>query len=75
MKEAIKKGIDFGFDVVQLTTLVACVQPGNERSSGLLEKNNFYRDYEAETKNSENEEMKDMMIYTLHASQRLASGN
>jgi ribosomal-protein-alanine N-acetyltransferase len=42
--EALSKIIDYGFNTLQIETIVACPDPHNEQSKRLLEKNNFKRD-------------------------------
>ena len=43
MDEALKGIINYGFNILQLTTIEAYTQPANERSIKLLEKNNFVK--------------------------------
>jgi ribosomal-protein-alanine N-acetyltransferase len=50
MQEAIARVIEYGFEKMELKTIEAYLDPENQRSVKLLEKNNFKRDRAADEK-------------------------
>lgn len=65
MQEALKKVITFGFSTIKLQSIEAFTAKGNSKSTSLLEKNNFQRDYNLEKEFSVKEDFKGMVIYSL----------
>jgi len=65
MQEALSKIIQFGFSVLQFKSIEGWTNVNNLSSIKILEKNNFKRDTDAENKNKGNEELANMVIYSL----------
>src|SRR5687768_3101763 len=65
MHEALSKIIQYGFSVLQLKSIEGWTNARNISSMKILEKNNFKRDMDAENKNKGNEELVNMVIYSL----------
>jgi len=64
MQEAFTKVLEYGFENLKLKTVEAWLHTNNLRSIKILEKNNFKRDSDAETKMDKTENV-DMIIYSL----------
>ncbi|MEP7168100.1 MAG: GNAT family N-acetyltransferase [Bacteroidota bacterium] len=64
MQEAFKKVVEYGFQTLNLKTIVAFTHKNNETSKKLLEKNNFKIDYSLEEEKTEKEK-EVTLIYSL----------
>jgi len=69
MQEAARKVIEFGFGVLQLSTIEAWTVGENNSSIRLLERNNFIRNSELEKNIDRAVEGPDLVIYTLSKEQ------
>ena len=65
MQEAIAKVLDYGFSVIRLHSVEATVNPANEASLRLLEKNGFVREAYFKENYFYNGMFKDSLIYSL----------
>ena len=65
MQEAIVKVLDYGFSVIHLHSVEANVNPKNEASIRLLEKNHFVREAYFKENYYYNGVFKDSLIYSL----------
>ncbi|HEY8781467.1 MAG TPA: GNAT family N-acetyltransferase [Mucilaginibacter sp.] len=65
MQEALSEIIDYGFNVLQFNTLVACSNSANKQSIRLLEKFNFNRDAVLENEYYNKEGSVKDIIYSL----------
>ena len=67
MQEAISAVIEFAFKEIPLKLIKAYTHINNERSSRLLEKFNFTIKTKHDSKDGNEDELKNMIIYTLSA--------
>jgi len=65
MQEALIKVLDYGFSVIRLHSVEANVNPANEASKRLLEKNGFVREAYFKENYFYNGVFKDSLIYSL----------
>jgi ribosomal-protein-alanine N-acetyltransferase len=65
MQEALLKVIDFGFEQMRLKTITAVPSDDNIKSRKLLEKNNFKIDSNLRTMLSQQQNLTQMVIYSL----------
>ena len=65
MQEALSKVLEYGFETMKLETIDAYTHPDNNKSTKLLEKNNFSRNAQLEKEHSSKE-----VIFSLSKSER-----
>jgi ribosomal-protein-alanine N-acetyltransferase len=66
--EALEAVLRFGFEQLELKTVLAWFHRKNQASARLLTAKGFKQDQDEEEKNKGLEELKTMIIYSLHAS-------